>query len=153
MQYSVTALLILIYALLIYNRSWKHHKVRRIQNMSFCPHVSSSNDTSKSYYRLNRPPGWNHDYVSSIKFLGAVTFKGWLQIEAMMSLKDNNHECLLKAKRHWNHLTTNHFNLSIAYIGTIILAGEALKVISSWTLNNSVTGICSDICHFCHHII
>jgi hypothetical protein len=70
--------------------------------------VSSSNDTSKSYYWLNWPLGWNHDYESSIKFLGAVIFKGWLQIEAMLSLKDNNHECLLQAKRHWNHLTTNH---------------------------------------------
>jgi hypothetical protein len=56
--------------------------------MNFCPHVSSSNDTNKSYYE------------SSIKFLGAVSFKGWLQIEAMLSLKDNNHECLLQAKRH-----------------------------------------------------
>jgi hypothetical protein len=108
MQCSITALSILIYVLPIYNRSWKHHKVRRNQNMNFCPHVSSSNDTSKSYYRLNWPLGWNHDHESSIKFLGALTFKRMASNEAMLSLKDNNHECLLQAKRHWNHLSTNH---------------------------------------------
>jgi hypothetical protein len=47
----------------------------------------------------------------------------------------------------------HYLNLSIANIGTIILASEALKIITSWSLNNSVTCICLNICHFCHHKI